>query len=208
MNIKEKSKMIIGVDIDGVVADRLAWRFTFTKDYFAKRGIELVDRTVYYVEDAFNISREQGHEYWKNSSTDYARYVAPISGAKETLDRLKKDGHTIIINTARWYSERNDEVGEHMRNAVKEWLVKHEIPYDELVFSSFGNKDKLEVVNKYNIDIHIDDYEREIYLIAPHKPVIIFEQPYNKNLTDIPNTHRAHNWDDVYSIISRLSSTV
>ena len=83
-------------------------------------------------------------------------------------------------------------------------LIKHEIPFDELVFSSFGNKDKLDVINKYNIDIHIDDYEREINLIAPHKPVIIFEQPYNKNLK-VTNTHRAKTWDDVYIIISNLS---
>ena len=63
--------------------------------------------------------------------------VKPIPGAVKTLQRLKKEGHYIIIMTARNMATHSNNIGKIIANQapiVIEWLKKHEIPYDEIHF--------------------------------------------------------------------------
>ena len=69
-------------------------------------------------------------------------------GAKEFIDKLHQDGHTIIINTARNMQTQGHNVGKVMKNIGKitlDWLEENEIYYDEIFFG------------KPNADITIDD---------------------------------------------------
>ena len=73
-------------------------------------------------------TRKQGESYLD---------VKPIPGAVNTLQRLKKEGHYIIIMTARNMATHNNNLGKIIANQapiVFEWLKKHEIPYDEIHF--------------------------------------------------------------------------
>ena len=73
-------------------------------------------------------TRQEGEHY---------RDVKPIPGAIETLQRLKKEGHYIIILTARNMVTHNSNMGKiiaHQSPIVIEWLNRHRIPYDELHF--------------------------------------------------------------------------
>jgi capsule biosynthesis phosphatase len=63
--------------------------------------------------------------------------VHPLPGAVEYLNKLKSEGHYIIINTARNMLTYNDSLGKIIANQapiVIEWLKKYNIPYDELLF--------------------------------------------------------------------------
>jgi capsule biosynthesis phosphatase len=63
--------------------------------------------------------------------------VLPMLGAVEYLTYLKKQGHYIIIMTARNMVTYNNNVGQIIANqapVVIEWLKKYNIPYDELLF--------------------------------------------------------------------------
>ena len=63
--------------------------------------------------------------------------VDPLPGSVETLQRLKSEGHYIIIMTARNMLTYNNNVGKIIANQspiVLEWLSKHQIPYDEIHF--------------------------------------------------------------------------
>ena len=194
--------MKIGVDIDGVLADRHKWLLTHTKDFFANRGFQIVDPTSYDVNVMFGVSQEQRKEYWEHHIFDYANQVDVNVGGSEVLSKLQKDGHEIIINTARWFTERKDIIGEQMREAVVDWLAKHRIPYDELVFSSYHAKNKLEVAKTRKLDIHIDDAVFEIKQLATHLPVAIYDQPHNKEI--IPNTFRVKDWHEFYILVNRI----
>ena len=69
-------------------------------------------------------------------------------GAKEFIDKLKKEGHTIIINTARNMQTQGHNVGKVLKNVGKitlDWLEKNDIQYDEIFFG------------KPNADLTIDD---------------------------------------------------
>jgi capsule biosynthesis phosphatase len=74
--------------------------------------------------------------------------VQPKAGAKEMIQQLREDGHTIIIHTARNMATCHHNVGKVLKNVGKitlDWLEAHEIPYDEIFFG------------KPNADITIDD---------------------------------------------------
>ncbi|MGM1050637.1 MAG: capsular biosynthesis protein [Bacillota bacterium] len=74
--------------------------------------------------------------------------VIPLPGAIETLNWLHREGHKIIIYTARNMRTCDGNVGRVIKNVGKitiDWLEKYNIPYDEIVFG------------KPDGDIYIDD---------------------------------------------------
>ena len=78
---------------------------------------------------------------------DY-RTVKPIQDMIEILRRMKRDGHTIIIHTARRMSTHNHNVGAVIRDIgfiTLQTLYDFDIPYDEIIFG------------KPIADIYIDD---------------------------------------------------
>ena len=63
--------------------------------------------------------------------------LKPVSGAVDTLKKLKKEGHYIILLTARNMGTYNNNIGKVIANQSKvviNWLDKFEIPYDEVHF--------------------------------------------------------------------------
>ncbi len=84
---------------------------------------------------------------FKKAGETYAD-VLPKPGAKDMIDGLKAQGHTIIIHTARNMGSQGHNVGKVIANVGKitlDWFEKHEIQYDEIFFG------------KPNADITIDD---------------------------------------------------
>jgi len=83
----------------------------------------------------------------KVGGQDYSD-VVPISGAVDTLTRLRSAGAYIIIHTARNMNTYDNNLGLIIANQAGptiEWLNKWKIPYDELLFG------------KPNVDVFIDD---------------------------------------------------
>ncbi|CAM4474719.1 HAD hydrolase family protein [Paenibacillus tarimensis] len=74
--------------------------------------------------------------------------VLPLEGAVEAMQKLKAEGHTVIIHTARNMRTAGGNVGRVIANVgqiTQQWLERFNIPYDELVFGKpYG-------------DIYIDD---------------------------------------------------
>lgn len=84
----------------------------------------------------------------KNNSTDSYSDLKPIDGAIETIKKLQKNGHYLIIYTARNMQTYESNLGKVMKNVGKvtlDWLEKYNIKYDEIYFG------------KPNADIYIDD---------------------------------------------------
>jgi len=74
--------------------------------------------------------------------------VEPLPLASASLNNLKSKGVYIIIYTARNMGTCDNNLGRviaRQAGLVTEWLEKHDIPYDELLFG------------KPNVDYFIDD---------------------------------------------------
>jgi capsule biosynthesis phosphatase len=85
--------------------------------------------------------------YTKKDNQKYSE-VKPKNGAIDVLKQLKREGHYIIIDTARHMKTCNHNVGQVIAKQGKtlfEWLDKWEIPYDEVHFG------------KPLADVYIDD---------------------------------------------------
>ena len=74
--------------------------------------------------------------------------LQPVEGAIKKIKALKKEGHYIIIYTARRMKTHNANTAKVLADIGKitlDWLAKYEIPYDEIMFG------------KPWADIYIDD---------------------------------------------------
>lgn len=74
--------------------------------------------------------------------------LAPVPGAVEALKQLKQEGHQIVIYTARNMRTQQgnvDDVIAQVGQITLDWLKRHDVPYDEVVFGKpYG-------------DVYIDD---------------------------------------------------
>jgi capsule biosynthesis phosphatase len=83
----------------------------------------------------------------KKDEENYSE-VKPLEGAVEKIKSLKKNGHYIIIYTARHMKTCDgniEKVISKIGGLTLEWLKKYEIPYDEIIFG------------KPWADVYIDD---------------------------------------------------
>jgi capsule biosynthesis phosphatase len=74
--------------------------------------------------------------------------VTPLPGAIETLKALRRQGHTVIIHTARHMKTQGGDVGRVLATqglVTLNWLQDHDVEYDEIVFG------------KPWADVYIDD---------------------------------------------------
>jgi capsule biosynthesis phosphatase len=83
----------------------------------------------------------------KQNNQTYADVLVK-PGAVEFINKLKQDGHYIIIQTARNMATCESNMGKVIKNVGKvtlDWLEKNEVAYDEIYFG------------KPNANLYIDD---------------------------------------------------
>ncbi len=139
-------------------------------------------------------------EFWSSCLYDYAQNEPARKFSSEVIDKLRNKGYEIYIITARYLTDKNDDLGNEMRKIVKEWLKSNKINYDKIIFSP---EDKLEICKENSIGIMIEDKVENINNISKIIPVICFNAGYNKMCSG-KNIFRAYSWYDVYYQITNI----
>lgn len=186
--------MRIGIDIDGVLTDFEKWQLEVGSKFFVKYNKNIVNPDGYDSDTVFNVTKEMDSEFWHDYLYDYAKNEPARKFAGEVIDKLKNKGYKIYIITARYLTDRNDDLGKEMRNIVIEWLKENSINYDKIIFSP---EDKFEICKENNISIMIEDEVENINNISKIIPVVCFNASYNK-VCNGKNIFRAYTWYDVY----------
>lgn len=192
--------MRIGIDIDGVLTDLEQYQLDCGSKYVYehfKSGV--VNGEAYETFDILGIDNDTDDLFWKEYLEDYATLEPARKFAAEVIGKLRSDGYEIYIITARYLTDRNDELGLRMRTKVKDWLLKNGICYDKLIFSP---EDKLNVCKDNSIDLMIEDKVDNIKKISEVIPVICFNASYNRDLEG-NNIIRCYSWYDIYSKIKK-----
>lgn len=192
--------MNIGIDIDGVLTDFEKWQLDVGSKFFLKYEKNIVVPDGYDSEIVFDVSKEIDSEFWKEYLYDYAKNEPARKYSGEVIKMLQEQGNTIYIITARYLTNRDDELGKQMRKIVIEWLENNNINYNKIIFSP---EDKLNICKQNNIDIMIEDKVENIQNISAIIPVICFNAGYNKSCEG-KNIFRCYTWYDVYSKIQNL----
>lgn len=187
-------QFVLGVDLDGVVADHTR---RFREIVAEIRG---VDPETYPLERSWDFGEwgfapGEYSELHLRAVTEFAmiRTMQVIEGAADALWRMSDAGIWIRIITHRLYVNWAHEqaVGD-----TAAWLDEHSIPYRDLCF--LGAKPEVQA------DAYIDDAPHNITALRERgNTVIIFDQPYNRSLTEGP---RATSWEEVEAIVSELAA--
>ena len=188
--------MKIGIDLDGVVFNTEAiWAVDGEiYDYLELKKNSLIKRDEPRVQEKYAWSEEETKEYFK-------KYVEIkdfdlVPGAKKVIQLLHKDGHELIVITAR--GSLSDVA--HGREFALNKLTSEDIIFDKYYF---GEKNKLETCLKEKIDIMIDDNYHICETLAENNiKVLYFHSLGRKHLLDKPNIKEVYNWGEIYRYIS------
>ncbi len=177
--------MRIGVDIDGVVSDSYPCWLTELNLHFGK-NVTVIDD--YEMHLAFEVSRDTMNDFFTCNAERLLMIPKPITGAKEGIETLLREGHEVIYITARTPKEKDVTV---------RWLTQCEIPHEHerVLFAGFSSK--LELVKLWGIEAFIEDYQVNAKLIAESGvPVFLLNASYNQKELSTGIT-RCHSWDEI-----------
>lgn len=152
------SQFVFGFDIDGVLtADDDGQCNIWLKEASEYFGEPMVKRA-YYIEDAFNKTKEEVHAFFAERIHDIFANVPIREHCAETLHELYEQGVTIHLITAR------DE--EH-RVITEAWLKKHNLPYHSLSMSPHRRSySKGELCLKLGVEFFVDDKKENALDVA------------------------------------------
>lgn len=194
--------MRIGIDIDNTLTkvqeklNKAAYTYAVSlgknlDSYDKFMQDEKNDGTEYAKRFQFNY--EELKYFLKDIQENITNNAIPRKNAKEVIDKLKNERHTIYIITAR-DSEFHDDPYIYSKN----WLDKNKIYYDKLIVNA---REKGEVCKRENIDLYIDDQLENCLNIVNTgiQTIMITDKKY-----DYDNITMLKNWDDIYNFISEL----
>lgn len=182
--------MKIGIDIDDTLTD------TYCKvlEYVAKEeniNLEELKSKNYDYDDLYN-----GKDYPPMSELIWNNFyrivpnIEPKSEVSEILYKIMRDGHEIILITARSHVKQEQTI-EHLR--------KYDIPYNK-IFDCIDDKGKL--AKDENIELFIDDSINNCRQVFSNNiKVFLFDAPYNRKCNDFP---RVCSWKEVYEKINEM----
>lgn len=104
----------------------------------------------------------------------------PFNDTVDTLAHLRERGHRIHIITARSFGSRS-------HHNTSEWLERHGVPFDSLVFSSHKTIIRPDVM----IDDHTDNF---LAFMRVGVPCYLYDRPWNRGFDD--EGYRVRSWND------------
>ena len=154
--------------MDGVLRNMNARMIELYNQKF-KTNLTIEDITDYDVSKSFPLFEMRGNMtakdyFFKVRSLDCFLLSKPYEGVKEAMQKLKDNGHKIVIVT--WqFSIKN-------KSYTLEWLEENHIPYDDICFT----KDKWMIQG----DVLIDDNPEFILDEREKSYKYLIQQPYNQ----------------------------
>jgi len=196
---KENKTLNIGIDIDNTITEiqeelnNAAYKYAIKlgkniKD--AKNPGEDIKNNGDTYKKKFQFSYEELKYFLKNIQEEITNKAKPRENATETINRLRKDGHKIIIITA-----RDSEFHDDPYKLSKTWLDKNKIEYDKLIVNA---REKGTICKNENIDLLIDDQLNNCLDVKKEGIQTIRITEDDKKDTDITSLK---NWKEIYDFI-------
>ena len=112
--------MNIGIDVDGVLTNYRKFTIEQGLKYCKENNKgKLVNPEAYDSIDMFDWDEETDSDFWNKNIFLYAEKNPAIQGASENIKKLKEDGHTIFIITARTFASPESDCKEVLREKMK-----------------------------------------------------------------------------------------
>ncbi|MCL2621853.1 MAG: hypothetical protein FWD32_02365 [Firmicutes bacterium] len=199
--------MKIAIDFDGVILDWekhiRAYGELYSMDVLKSQTPR--NKQVFDMHSGYNWDVKTILDFAKKYYVPVTHSAPPLPLCKEMLDRLKKDGHTLLILTARnGYPQ--------MVEAAKEVMKKHNIIVDGwieggVVFNGVNwIMDKAAICAKNNIDVMIEDSPDHAKKISAIGIPVVFLRDKTTPTVNHNLVYDVDNWTEVYRVIKRLAT--
>lgn len=182
---------ILGVDLDGVCGDHTAAFRDIVASELGCAPDDLGEHTTWSFAE-WGLTDEEYIRIHRKAVTHHRmfRTMPAIEGVAETLWRLSDAGVWIRLITHRLYVNWGHQVA--VSDTVA-WLDEQKIPYRDLCF--LGQKPQVEA------DAYIDDAPHNVEALRrAGNPVVVFDQPYNRDLAG----PRARDWEEAEQLVIDL----
>jgi uncharacterized HAD superfamily protein len=187
--------MKIGIDLDGVVIDSETTFRTYEEifDIDILNGNNLINREEPKFQARYNWTKEQEKEFIEKYFLKISKESNLMSGFMATYELLKQQGHEFVVITA-----RGGFIKEMKDDAIR-LLNENNITFDKYYWHI---DDKLEICQKENVDIMIDDDWKIIKKLTENKIKTLYFRDTNlMKLEENEYIKEVNNWGDIYRYI-------
>lgn len=196
-DIIDSDDKIVGVDIDGVLAD---YPRSFVEFINEELGTDYDADKVrnYNIYEELGINTEMG-VYLKDKyrQSGQKRYIPVIEGAKEMLQGLRKQGYKIVILTARPYKKYNRIFSDTI-----EWLKNNDLVYDAIIFDEEKEERLLKEFGTNRVEFFIEDVAKNANAISNlGAKCFLVDRPYNQDAELKDNVTRIDSVKEVLNYV-------
>ncbi len=187
--------MKIGIDLDGVVFNtEMLWSaYAELYDCIELNQNSIINKNATIIQEKYDWTEDETNIFFDRYADIKDFDIMP--GAKKVINLLKKDGHELVVITARG-TVQNQKQGEDIAFYR---LEREGIKFDKYYWKQ---KNKLETCQKEKIDIMIDDnYSICKTLIKGNIPTIYFHSLNREHIQESENVKEVTNWGEVYRYI-------
>ena len=187
--------MKIGIDLDGVVIDSETTFRTYEEifDIDILNGNNLINREEPKFQARYNWTKEQEKEFIEKYFLKISKESNLMSGFMATYELLKQQGNEFVVITA-----RGGFIKEMKDDAIR-LLNENNIKFDKYYWHI---DDKLEICQKENVDIMIDDDWKIIKKLAENKIKTLYFRDTNlMKLEENEYIKEVNNWGEIYRYI-------
>lgn len=191
--------MLVGLDIDGVVADFIT---PFLRLLEERAGGAPIDPATItdpnFVHHPF-LTREIIHETMEQVSYDpvFWGQLAPLPSPAQwrSLDRISRERRLIFL-THRWVRDTYD-----INRVTCDWLRAHGV-CDPVVY--FTQEKKSQLVQELKVRLFVDDRHENCEDVATQTQAVVLmpHRPYNQSFTH-PRVQRIKDLDDLFAYLER-----
>lgn len=187
--------MKIGIDLDGVVfnSETLWAVYAELYDCIELQRNSLRNLGEPRVQNDYDWSEEEMNNYLNKYIGIENFDIMP--GAKEVLELLRKDGHELILVTARGCKETATDNKKIAENKLKENNIKFDKYY-------WAQKEKVDICKKESIDYMIDDNYHICEAMNKENIGAIYFRSLNRKHLELEGKFKeVTNWGEIYRFI-------
>lgn len=188
--------MKIGIDIDDTIAFTskkiMDEALEYDRLYVNGKGFKNKDASTFMEMFYWNVL--DINSFWKFMGNKYYRFIEPILDASTYINKLYEDKHEIVFITRR-------KKDFNTKNITQKWLKMNNFKYNKLFL---GVSDKGKLCSEENIDLFIDNEEKNIYNVLDYGiDCILFGTDYNKDEKEL---FRLESWKEIYDYINEVKN--
>lgn len=190
--------MIVGLDIDNVIADLDATYLTyFLQEDKNKRNTGIINKKAHITKGMFDWSEEEVSDFISLKMDEMGERLKVIPRAKYYIDKLRRDNHKIYLLT-----HRKNKYWKDPENITKRWLKQNNIKYDRLIFTQ--TTDKSPECQEHHVDIMFDDSISNCKrLIMAGIPCYAVKTRYNEDYKN--GLQMVYHWKEIYDKVTQKS---